>query len=87
MHWRSLLRDERKLRARKLNLRNNDSMAWRLYFLLTVLILVFAFANALALQKLNAMESDTISGPAATRATEAGRDKGYPLLITTELEE
>jgi hypothetical protein len=38
-------------------------MSWRLYFLLTVLMTVFAFAHVLALQKLNAMQSET---PSAT---------------------
>jgi hypothetical protein len=33
-------------------------MTWRLYFMLAVLIMVFAFAHILALQKLNAMQSE-----------------------------
>ena len=32
-------------------------MSLRIYFLLTVLMIVFAFAHILALQKLNAMQS------------------------------
>ena len=34
-------------------------MPWRLYFLLAALMIVFAFAHLLALQKLNAMQSET----------------------------
>ncbi len=37
---------------------SNDFMTWRLYFMLAVLIMVFAFAHILALQKLNAMQSE-----------------------------
>ncbi len=48
----------RDLRRGKLNLRSNDSMPWRLYFLLAVLMIVFAFAHIFALQKLNAMQSE-----------------------------
>ena len=33
-------------------------MAWRLYFLLAALMMVFAFAHIFALQKLNAMQSE-----------------------------
>ncbi len=33
-------------------------MAWRLYSLLAVLMIVFAFAHIVALQKLNAMQSE-----------------------------
>jgi hypothetical protein len=33
-------------------------MAWRLYFMLAVLMMVFAFAHIFALQKLNAMQSE-----------------------------
>jgi len=33
-------------------------MAWRLYFLLAVLMIVFAFAHIFALQKLNATQSE-----------------------------
>jgi hypothetical protein len=33
-------------------------MAWRHYFMLAVLMMVFAFAHIFALQKLNAMQSD-----------------------------
>ena len=40
------------------NTRRNDFMTWRLYFMLAVLIMVFAFAHILALQKLNAMQSE-----------------------------
>lgn len=40
------------------NLWGNDTMSWRLYFLLAVLMIVFAFAHVLALQKLNAMQSE-----------------------------
>jgi hypothetical protein len=32
-------------------------MAWRIYLLLAILMIVFAFAHVLALQKLNAMQS------------------------------
>jgi hypothetical protein len=32
-------------------------MSWRLYFLLAGLMIVFAFAHLLALQKLSAMQS------------------------------
>lgn len=39
-------------------LRSDDAMSWRLYFLLAALMIVFAFAHILALQKLNAMQSD-----------------------------
>ena len=46
------------LRRGELNFRSNDSMSWRLYFLLAVLMIVFAFAHILALQKLNAMQSE-----------------------------
>jgi predicted anti-sigma-YlaC factor YlaD len=42
----------------KPKLRGNDIMSWRLYFLLAVLMIVFAFAHVLALQKLNAMQSE-----------------------------
>jgi hypothetical protein len=38
-------------------------MSLRLYFLLTVLMIAFAFAHLVALQKLNAMQSER---PAAT---------------------
>ena len=48
----------RDSRRGKLNLRSNDFMAWRLYFLLAVLMIVFAFAHIFALQKLNAMQSE-----------------------------
>ena len=48
----------RDSRRGKLNLRNNDFMAWRLNFLLAVLMIVFAFAHIFALQKLNAMQSE-----------------------------
>jgi hypothetical protein len=48
----------RDLRRGELNFRSNDSMSWRLYFLLAVLMIVFAFAHILALQKLNAMQSE-----------------------------
>jgi hypothetical protein len=40
-----------------LNSGSDDFMTWRLYFLLAVLMIVFAFAHILALQKLNAMQS------------------------------
>jgi hypothetical protein len=33
-------------------------MAWRLYLMLAVLMMVFAFAHIFALQKLNAMQSE-----------------------------
>ena len=33
-------------------------MAWRHYFMLAVLMMVFAFAHIFALQKLNAMQSE-----------------------------
>ncbi len=33
-------------------------MAWRIHFMLAVLMIVFAFAHILALQKLNAMQSE-----------------------------
>ena len=36
------------------NAGSNDIMSWRVSFLLTVLMIVFAFAHLLALQKLNA---------------------------------
>jgi hypothetical protein len=38
--------------------RSNDSMSWRLYFLFTILVIVFATAHVLALQKLNATQSE-----------------------------
>ncbi len=47
----------------KPNAGSNDIMSWRLYFLLTVLMIAFAFAHLLALQKLNTMQSKR---PAAT---------------------
>lgn len=37
-------------------------MSWRLYFVLAALMVVFAIAHILALQKLNAMQGE---GPAA----------------------
>jgi hypothetical protein len=43
--------------------RSNDSMSRRLYFLFTILMIVFATAHVLALQKLNATQSER---PAAT---------------------
>jgi putative component of toxin-antitoxin plasmid stabilization module len=48
----------RDVRRGILNMRSNDFMTWRLYFMLAVLIMVFAFAHILALQKLNAMQSE-----------------------------
>jgi hypothetical protein len=33
-------------------------MAWRVYFLLAILMIVFALAHVIALQKLNAMQSE-----------------------------
>jgi hypothetical protein len=33
-------------------------MAWRIHFMLTVLMMVLAFSHILALQKLNAMQSE-----------------------------
>lgn len=33
-------------------------MTWRLYFMLAVVMIVFASAHMLALQKLNAMQSE-----------------------------
>jgi hypothetical protein len=33
-------------------------MAWRVYFLFAILMIVFAFAHVIALQKLNAMQSE-----------------------------
>jgi hypothetical protein len=33
-------------------------MAWRTYFMLGVLMIVFAFSHILALQKLNAMQGE-----------------------------
>jgi hypothetical protein len=33
-------------------------MAWRIHFMLTVLMMVPAFSHILALQKLNAMQSE-----------------------------
>src|SRR6266700_7540149 len=48
----------RDVRRGILNMRSNDFMTWRLYFVLAVLIMVFAFAHILALQKLNAMQSE-----------------------------
>jgi hypothetical protein len=33
-------------------------MAWRAYFLLAILMIVFAFAHVIALQKLNAMQGE-----------------------------
>jgi hypothetical protein len=41
----------------KMNAGSNDIMSWRLYFLLAGLMMVFAFAHLLALQKLNEMQS------------------------------
>jgi hypothetical protein len=46
------------LRRGILNMRSNDLMTWRLYFMLAVLMMVFAFAHILALQKLNAMQGE-----------------------------
>src|SRR6267154_633136 len=46
----------RDVRRGILNMRSNDFMTWRLYFVLAVLIMVFAFAHILALQKLNALQ-------------------------------
>jgi hypothetical protein len=48
----------RDLKASNSNRRSNDSMSWRLYFLFTVLMIVFAVAHVLALQKLNATQSE-----------------------------
>ena len=48
----------RDLRRGISNMWSNDFMAWRLYFMLAVLMMVFAFAHILALQKLNAMQSE-----------------------------
>jgi hypothetical protein len=42
----------------KPNAGSNDIMSWRLNFLLAVLMIVFAFAHLVALQKLNAMQSE-----------------------------
>jgi hypothetical protein len=47
----------------KPNAGRNDIMSWRIYFLLSVLMIAFAFAHLVALQKLNAMQSER---PAAT---------------------
>jgi hypothetical protein len=33
-------------------------MAWRIHFMLTVLMMVLAFSHILALQKLNGMQSE-----------------------------
>ena|ERR1700730_17489801 len=49
-----MMRDSRR---GKPTLRSNDLMAWRIYLLLAILMIVFAFAHVLALQKLNAMQS------------------------------
>jgi hypothetical protein len=38
-------------------MRSGDFMAWRLYFMLAILM-VFAFAHILGLQKLNAMQGE-----------------------------
>ena len=40
----------------------DDAMTWRVYFLLGALMIVFAFAHIVALQKLNAMQ---VERPAA----------------------
>jgi hypothetical protein len=41
----------------KPNRRSND-MTWRIYFVLAVVMTVLAFSHILALQKLNAMQSE-----------------------------
>jgi hypothetical protein len=33
-------------------------MVWRIYLMLAILMILFAFAHVLALQKLNAMQSE-----------------------------
>jgi hypothetical protein len=37
----------------------DDAMSWRLYFLLGALMIGFAFAHIVALQKLNAMQGES----------------------------
>jgi len=48
----------RDLSGGKLNRRSNDFMVWRIHFMLVVLMIVLAFSHVVALQKLNAMQSE-----------------------------
>jgi hypothetical protein len=48
----------RDLSCGKLNRWSNDFVTWRIYFMLAVLMTVFAFSHFLALQKLNAMQRE-----------------------------
>jgi hypothetical protein len=48
----------RDLSRGKATLGSSDLTAWRLYFLLAVLMIGFAFAHILALQRLNATRSE-----------------------------
>jgi hypothetical protein len=54
--------DARVARCGKPTAGSNDIMWWRPNFLLAVLMIVFAFAHLLALQKLNAMQSERLPG-------------------------
>jgi len=48
----------RHVRRGKANLWSDDFMAWRIYSMWAVLIIVFAFAHVVGLQKLDAMRSE-----------------------------